>query len=389
VSHPGPQRTPRRALTPGRGALAAAAAAVAGAFAFVLLLMMVAAAMQPPPCGQTPAAGPLRGVPARLVPLYEAAAARYRLGAMGAAVLAAINRIETGFGRDLRTSPAGAEGWMQFLPSTWQAWAVDADGDGRRDPYDPADAIFTAARYLAASGAPGDWRRAIYAYNHAGWYVRDVWAHAQHYAAAAGAAGESAVPDATNGTAMGDPAAGMDSAGVTDGNASAQAASAPGAQATCAATTAVGPLRARILQIARGQLGVGERPLGSQCTIYGPCAEWCAMFTTWVWARAGIAAVRTPANYYVPTLRAWAQAHDLWKPGAANDPQPGDVVVFSDVHVALVEQVLPGGRIATINGNGADRRVSRRGPADPRDGWPALGPAPITGYIAPPATGAA
>jgi len=57
---------------------------------------------------------------------------------------------------------------------TWAQFKVDGDGDGRLDIYDPEDAVATAARYLQSSGAPGDWRRALFAYNHAGWYVDQV-----------------------------------------------------------------------------------------------------------------------------------------------------------------------------------------------------------------------
>ena len=57
-------------------------------------------------------------------------------------VLAAINHIETNFGQDLSVSSAGAEGWMQFLPSSWAQYGMDADGDGHKNPYDPVDAIF-------------------------------------------------------------------------------------------------------------------------------------------------------------------------------------------------------------------------------------------------------
>ncbi len=74
---------------------------------------------------------------------------------------------------------AGAGGPMQFLASTWASYGVDGDGDGRIDRWDAADAIYGAANYLRASGAPGDYRRAIYAYNHAGWYVAEV----EHWAA--------------------------------------------------------------------------------------------------------------------------------------------------------------------------------------------------------------
>ena len=89
-------------------------------------------------------------------------------------VLASINQIETDYGRNLSVSSAGAVGWMQFLPSTWKRWAVDATGSGFADPYNPVDAIFTAARYLQAAGAAKDLSRAIFAYNHAGWYVQSV-----------------------------------------------------------------------------------------------------------------------------------------------------------------------------------------------------------------------
>ena len=93
-----------------------------------------------------------RAIPAELLPLYQAAERRY---AVPWSVLAAINQIETDFGRNLGPSSAGAVGWMQFMPATWRAYCVDADGDGRADPANPADAIFSAAAYLRASGAPG------------------------------------------------------------------------------------------------------------------------------------------------------------------------------------------------------------------------------------------
>ncbi len=89
-------------------------------------------------------------------------------------VLAAINEIETDYGRNLNVSYAGALGWMQFMPATWKMYGVDANRDGEKDPYNPVDAIFAAARYLRAAGADKDLRRAIFAYNHADWYVDSV-----------------------------------------------------------------------------------------------------------------------------------------------------------------------------------------------------------------------
>jgi murein DD-endopeptidase MepM/ murein hydrolase activator NlpD len=89
-------------------------------------------------------------------------------------VLAAINKIESNFGQNMGPSSAGAVGWMQFMPSTWLRWGMDADGDGIADPWNPTDAIFAAARYLAAAGGQTDLYRGVFAYNHAHWYVRDV-----------------------------------------------------------------------------------------------------------------------------------------------------------------------------------------------------------------------
>jgi murein DD-endopeptidase MepM/ murein hydrolase activator NlpD len=110
-------------------------------------------------------------IPPFLLPIYQAAGSAYGVPWQ---ILAAINEVETDYGRDLSVSSAGAEGWMQFLPSSWATYAVDANGDGYKDPYNPADAIFTAARYLRAAGATTDVRGAIFAYNHSRAYVESV-----------------------------------------------------------------------------------------------------------------------------------------------------------------------------------------------------------------------
>ena len=115
-------------------------------------------------------------IPPFLLPIYQAAGIQYDVPWQ---ILAAINEIETDYGRNLSVSSAGAVGWMQFLPSTWKRYAVDANGDGVADPYNPADAIFTAARYLHAAGASKSVQNAIFAYNHAGWYVQSVMLRAQ------------------------------------------------------------------------------------------------------------------------------------------------------------------------------------------------------------------
>ena len=110
-------------------------------------------------------------IPPFLLSIYQAAGMQY---GVRWEVLAAINEIETDYGRNLNVSYAGAQGWMQFMPATWRMYGVDANRDGEKDPYNPVDAIFAAARYLRAAGAESDLRRAIFAYNHADWYVDSV-----------------------------------------------------------------------------------------------------------------------------------------------------------------------------------------------------------------------
>jgi murein DD-endopeptidase MepM/ murein hydrolase activator NlpD len=103
--------------------------------------------------------------------LWEQAGAAYGIPWQ---VLAAINKVESNFGQNMGPSSAGAVGWMQFMPSTWLRWGVDADGDGIADPWNATDAVYAAARYLAAAGGQTDISRGVFSYNHADWYVREV-----------------------------------------------------------------------------------------------------------------------------------------------------------------------------------------------------------------------
>lgn len=82
-------------------------------------------------------------------------------------ILASLNFVESKFGRFMGPSSAGAKGPMQFIPSTW-----DVYGEG--NIWDPRDAIMAAARYLSASGAPGDMNGALFAYNHSDAYVKAI-----------------------------------------------------------------------------------------------------------------------------------------------------------------------------------------------------------------------
>jgi len=129
--------------------------------------------------GQIRAPVPISAAPAapqalsfqQLVALWQSAGSSYSIPWE---VLASINKIESNFGRNMGPSSAGAVGWMQFMPSTWDRWGLDANGDGVADPWNAEDAIYAAARYLAAAGGAEDISRAVLAYNHAQWYVDEV-----------------------------------------------------------------------------------------------------------------------------------------------------------------------------------------------------------------------
>jgi cell wall-associated NlpC family hydrolase len=142
------------------------------------------------------------GIPAEYLQLFQAAGARY---GVPWTVLAGIGKVECDDGQDPDPSCtqegavnyAGAGGPMQFLASTWASYGVSATGHGTPDRWNVADAIFTAARYLKANGAPQELQRAIFAYNHSQEYVEEVLRWASSYesqavpvtAPASGAAG--------------------------------------------------------------------------------------------------------------------------------------------------------------------------------------------------------
>jgi murein DD-endopeptidase MepM/ murein hydrolase activator NlpD len=166
----------------GLAALALALAVPAGARTFRIVTSQTAnlpsytvpnaegSLVTPSPLDRPPAVPAVRSY-GELLDLWHRAGAAY---GVPWEVLAAINKIESNFGQNMGPSSAGALGWMQFIPSSWDRWGMDADGDGIADPWNPEDGVYAAARYLAAAGAQEDLSRAIFAYNHAQWYVDDV-----------------------------------------------------------------------------------------------------------------------------------------------------------------------------------------------------------------------
>ena len=194
-----------------------------------------------------PSAAAQNGIPGNYLQLYQAAGQQYGIPWN---LIAAVGSIETDHGRS--TAPGVSSGQnshgccagpMQFHNNygrgggTWGAYAVDGDGDGRKNIYDPRDAIPSAANYLKASGAPGDLRRAIFAYNRSEAYVQQVLAKMREYGATApAAAGAGAVPVASTTTtpasasAAAAPAGGCgDLGGITAGAGDGTFTVAPGA----------------------------------------------------------------------------------------------------------------------------------------------------------------
>ncbi len=189
----GSTATTRSGPAAGAGVIAAGAVALV-VLAFVCVGMLAAvdgglggaAGAAPSGAGEGASALALSEIPPLYLRLYRQAAQRYGLDW---AILAGIGKVECDHGRDPDPSctqqgavnSAGAGGPMQFIASTWATYGVDAEGDGRPNRWNPADAIYAAANYLRASGAPGDYKQAIFAYNHAGWYVVQVESWAARY----------------------------------------------------------------------------------------------------------------------------------------------------------------------------------------------------------------
>src|SRR6266700_3747148 len=136
--------------------LLAIALLLVGSFATVVGLpsLMPPAEMTAPALGAagqaSPSAFALRDIPPDYLALIRRGAATYGLDWT---LLASVLKVECDFGRNCGTSSAGAVGPAQFEPPTWAAYGVDGDGDGSKDPLDPADAVASAASYLRILGA--------------------------------------------------------------------------------------------------------------------------------------------------------------------------------------------------------------------------------------------
>ena len=175
----------------------AAAGAIAAVLSLIVALLVAASPATPVQAGNdaglggAPTALARQDIPADYLAWYVAAA--QTCPGLPWSVLAGIGKAESDHGRSALpgvrsgANSAGAEGPMQFLPATFATYAVNSDPGHPLTPYDPADAIYTAARMLCSDGARGGTdagiEQAIFAYNHTAWYVTDVMTWAAQYAA--------------------------------------------------------------------------------------------------------------------------------------------------------------------------------------------------------------
>jgi hypothetical protein len=373
-------------------AAAALAAVVAATVAFVVMALLGAefsctGGGAGVASGPAPAGAAAREIPAARLRLYVGAGRRFDISWP---FLASIGVQECGAdGRCAEVSPSGCAGPMQMAyvrgsacspdpaaPTIWERFRVDGDGDGRMDIFDAADSIFTAAHFMRADlGAPpaggpysGYFQAACHYYgacaDSVADYAHEVMARAVRYGfgheAELKGVGAEAGPPAPQGPA-------------------------------CEGGAASGASGSAIVRIAERQLGTPEAPLGSNCTKYGPCEEWCALFVAWVWQHAGIQMAGGTAPYaYSGTIGEWVKAHGgrLLPPSAT--PAPGDAVLYgwgpqASEHVGIVERVL-GGQITTIDGNFGNE-VARVGPFPPALAVLDGEPGPIYAYAQPPGAG--
>lgn len=257
------------------------------------------------PADATASAEAIRDIPADMLTLYQQSAAR--CPGLPWPVLAGIGKVESDHNRPAgQVSAAGAEGPMQFLPATWAQYGTDGDGDGRADPFDPADAIGAAADYLCSHNAAVDLTTAVASYT------------------------------------CGGLVACLQRAESLDGYATrvldwAARYSDPTGPSGTVATVAV--------QVAMAQVGTpylwgGETP---------DAGFDCSGLVQYAYSRAGQPLPRTAQTQY---------AHGPHLP-LVNQPQPGDLVFFGDgpAHVTHVGIALGQGRMVDAPHTGARVRV--------------------------------
>lgn len=335
--------------------------------------------------GPTPSAYALQSIPPERLRLYQQAGSRFDIDW---SFLASIGAQECNNGECAGTNSSGCAGPMQIAyvrgsacspgsgPTLWERYAVSAHPGHAPNINNPADAMYTAARILREDmGAPPT----------GGTYNEYRQAACHYY----GACGDSTVSYADEVMAR---AVQYGFTGTGAPTASSPPLSQPVSTGGCSASTFTpeAASSSQIVRVAESQLGQGEQPPGSNCTIYGPCEEWCSLFAAWVWQHAGVPLPGSTAAYgYSGSLYTWTREHGGRVLPATATPAPGDAVFYgtgpsASAHVGIVQRVYPDGRITTIEGNYANH-VAIVGPFLPAHAVSAGETAPIYGYAQPPA----
>lgn len=338
------------------------------------------------PSGPAPSAYALQSIPPERLRIYEQAGARFDIDW---SFLASIGAQECGNGECAGTNSSGCAGPMQIAyvrgspcspgpgPTLWERYAVSAHPGHAPDINDPADAIYTAARILREDmGAPPT----------GGSYAEYRQAACRYYGACADASVSYADEVMARAVQYGFTGAGSPGAS-SPGLAEPINGSSGECSESVLAPEAAGS--SKIVRVAESQIGRGEHPPGSDCTIYGPCEEWCSLFAAWVWQHAGVPLPGATALYgYSGSLYTWAREHGGRALPPSARPTPGDAVFYGtgpseSAHVGIVVRVLPDGEIVTVEGNYASH-VTRVGPFQPAQATGAGEAAPIYGYAQPP-----
>jgi hypothetical protein len=242
-----------------------------------------------------PSALALEDIPPIYLRLYEAAADRYGLNW---ALLAGVGKVECDHGRDPDPScmkegavnAAGAGGPMQFLAATWARYGVDGNGDGVPDRWNPVDAIYSAANYLHATGAPANERAALLAYNHAAWYVREVQAWAARYRGSSARALPMDAEVATPGSTGADLALASETSTRVVFTAGERAELAPG-DGRIALVPSDAPWKVQAMIVAANELQELPYGPGGHPDPRGVFEEDCSSTVNYVLYRAGIRAI--------------------------------------------------------------------------------------------------
>lgn len=285
------------------------------------------------------------------------------------------------------TNQFNTEGAFQFIPSTWALYGVDGNGDGVKDPQNIWDAAAAAANYLAAGGAttnkpPASWQTAIFAYNHAQWYVDAVMMYYNYY------------NSGTSSTTAPTPTTTTDSCTQTTSAVTCTGGTATQAGLSQVRQEAVCEAESEYAKWQKGTMTAGFRasnPNSFSTYTQNRNELWCADFVSWVYHTIGYP-ILTP-DWSVPaveTIYDTGKAGGRWTYHAISGytPVPGDLAIHYEagnalpyIHVNMVVSVSKG--VPTLIGGDEVGPSFPDGSVVAEDNYTS----DVIGYVSPTATG--